>query len=316
MNRESDLVLFWLLLAAFVVLPSVMIASQEAEPASVPVVGPQRPLGRRERRMGRAGRRERRSRQAGMGFVGEITPLRVIAMSVVSALVIFLGWLTWDKNVDYFWAGTIAASARDRFSEGQFQEAERLMSEAVSKAPDVSHLLSQLGGNLRCLQAVRHQQPGQRTAALRAGFFPGPSGQSLIQRPALLGVRRGGLPYESEWVPEEHHITPGQAGTGQLHPHASVDGVQRRGYRRNQPMSGLLRCRGPSVLYRVDPDDSLVMAPAQCAGYSVPQVGAPGGIAGPPGKVPVHHSGRPPGCPSPISQGVSLPATEEDPRGH
>ena len=315
-NRESDLVLFWLLLAAFVVLPSVMIASQEAEPASVPVVGPQRPLGRRERRMGRAGRRERRSRQAGMGFVGEITPLRVIAMSVVSALVIFLGWLTWDKNVDYFWAGTIAASARDRFSEGQFQEAERLMSEAVSKAPDVPIYYHNLAGIYDAYRQFainnpdRELPPCEQVFSLDPRVNPLSSDQpySACAEAAYLtnlsGFRKNTTSPQAKLVLANSTLT-----------------LALMGYR-EEVIGGTSPCQVSCDVEALRYYTELTqMIPSSwplhnALGTAYLRLGPPGGIAGPPGKVPVHHSGRPPGCPSPISQGVSLPATGEDPRGH
>ncbi len=131
--RESDLVLVWILLAVFVVLPSVMSRSEEAE--GVPATeGPARPLTRRERRSNRPGGRERRAQRSGGGGFGAVQLIGIVA---VSALVIFIGWLTWVKNVEYAWAATVAASAREEFNHGRIQAGQKLMLEARGKAPDV-----------------------------------------------------------------------------------------------------------------------------------------------------------------------------------
>ena len=159
--RESDLVVFWVLLAIFAALPSVMESDPDADSApsarqrNTPLRGTtQRRSQRTEaqsgeaqraqgRRGGRSGARERRRarRQGGGGLViGRIGPIQATALALVSAVVIFVGWLTWDKNIDYAWAAHIAASARDHFQEADasdVREAHRLMSQASSKAPDV-----------------------------------------------------------------------------------------------------------------------------------------------------------------------------------
>ena len=129
--REPDLVLFWIILAIFVALPSVMRPSEQT---STVAPGPDRSVGRQERRRG-----ERRTRGSGGGrsSAAAVSPLRATGLVSVSALVIFIGWLSWDKNIDYAWAAQIAASARDDFSGGDFEGAESQMREAVSKAPDI-----------------------------------------------------------------------------------------------------------------------------------------------------------------------------------
>ncbi len=129
--REPDLVLFWIILAIFVALPSVMRPS-----AQTPTVtsGPDRPAGRPGRR-----RRERRTRGSGGGrsSATAVSPLRVTGFALASSLVIFIGWLSWDKNIDYLWAAQIAASARDDLAGGDFESAEVKMRKSVGKAPDV-----------------------------------------------------------------------------------------------------------------------------------------------------------------------------------
>ena len=119
--REPDLVLFWIILAIFVALPSVIRPSDQTSTATS---GPDRVA----------------------------SPLRVTGLVLVSALVIFIGWLSWEKNIDYAWAAQIAASARDDFVSGNFEGAELQMREAISKAPDVPiyyHSLADIYGSYR-----------------------------------------------------------------------------------------------------------------------------------------------------------------------
>ena len=135
--RESDLVTFWIMLAMLVVLPTAMAQSGEIQASSGPQtrVAPPR---RRDRRASMPSRRERRAaRRGGRDYGASLGPIQAIFFVLASALVIGLGWLTWDKNIDYFWASRLAASARDEFTVGKFQEAHRLMSKAVAKAPDI-----------------------------------------------------------------------------------------------------------------------------------------------------------------------------------
>ena len=53
----------------------------------------------------------------------------------MSVVILFLGWLSWDKNVDYVWAAWLADNARDNFQAGRFQDGHRQMSQAIDKAP-------------------------------------------------------------------------------------------------------------------------------------------------------------------------------------
>ena len=158
--RESDLVLFWTLLAIFVVLPSVMKQSEEEAVTSPVAVPPPQPTSRQQRRGGRLGRRERRlARGAAESPAGQIGMLQGAVLGLVAALVIFIGWLTWDKNIDYAWAAGIAATARDEFGAGNLQEAQRLMGQAVAKAPDVPIYYHNLAGIYDAYRNFADQNP-------------------------------------------------------------------------------------------------------------------------------------------------------------
>ncbi len=140
--RESDLVTVWILLAIFVVLPSVMNPAPKVETATpAPQDPPPRPTTRRERRA-----EGRRSREARSGPALPAGTFRATGMVVVAAVVVFIGWLTWDKNVDYAWAAVLAAEARDSFDGGDLTESSRLMSQASSKAPNVPNYHHNLAG--------------------------------------------------------------------------------------------------------------------------------------------------------------------------
>ena len=144
--RESDLVLFWIMLAIFVVLPTVMNPANGAELRPVEAEPPQ-PVGRRARRVGRTARRERRGRGNRGQLSGQIGLIQGTGIVLVAAVVIFIGWLSWDKNVEYAWAAALAASARDDFQqEGNYQVSAQRMSKAIDKAPDVPIYYHNLAG--------------------------------------------------------------------------------------------------------------------------------------------------------------------------
>ena len=158
-SREPDLILTWLMFAVLVALPTIMRSSSGggggagAMPApsaglvdGTPTVGagllgePQdapAPVSasRKERRKSRP-RRDRRGRR-GSWDPGQLTFHRWSGALLVSVVILFLGWLSWDKNVDYVWAAWLADNARDNFQAGRFQDGHRQMSQAIDKAPDV-----------------------------------------------------------------------------------------------------------------------------------------------------------------------------------
>ena len=180
MARESDIVLFWIVLAIFVVLPSVMSASPQRDSPTVAETPP-RPLGRRERRLGGSARRARHAQRSGGRTTGRIGALQSLAFAVVAVVVIFLGWLTWDKNVDYAWAATLAASARDQFQQGNLQKGHQLMSKAISKAPDVPIYYHNLSGIYDAYSSFGTNNPDRNLPPCERYFLLGPPGNNILQ---------------------------------------------------------------------------------------------------------------------------------------
>ena len=166
--REPDLVLVWILLAIFVVLPSVMSSPEEAEAAPAPD-GHLR-VTRRERRSGKLSRRERRVRRFSAGNTGQLNILQMAVMSLVIAVVVFLGWLTWDKNIDYAWAAILAAESRDTFRDGKVQESHRIMKRASAKAPDVPSYYHNLAGIYEAYRTQQQNNPAENLPTC-AEFF-------------------------------------------------------------------------------------------------------------------------------------------------
>ena len=182
--RESDLVLLWVMLAVMVVLPSVM--AREPQTASLtPGQTPQERLTRQERRQdrrsGRAARRDRRAERPTAPGLGTMNPVQLVALAVVAAVAIFVGWVTWDKNVDYFWAGVVAADARDLFTEGEIRESERLMSKAVSKAPDVPIYQHNLAGIYDAYRRFAIENPDRQLPSCEDIFDLDPAPQQALQ---------------------------------------------------------------------------------------------------------------------------------------
>ena len=184
--RESDLILVWILLAAFVVLPSVMAPAPQAEAASAGAQEPERPPQPRgtrgERRRGGSSRqRDRRARQSGGSPGPQIIPLGVrggLLLSVVVLLIGWLGWLTWDKNVDYAWAAVLGASARDKFDERtlvSLQEGYDRMAQANDKAPDVPIYYNNLGALFDAYKDFAINNPEANPVPCEEFFSLGPS---------------------------------------------------------------------------------------------------------------------------------------------
>ena len=264
-NRESDLVTFWILLAILVVLPSVMGPAPQAEtkpPAEVVERIDRERIDRRERRGGsRPGRRERRAQRAGPGVANQSGASRAMVLGLVAfALVIFLGWLSWDKNVDYFWAALLADDARDKASEGRLEDAHRLMSQAIGKAPDVP---TYYHNRARMYEVYRESAIDTEGAPTCEQFFKlPPQGRALPVHPALRQMRRGVVPDQLRGIPQEHHPAPGQAFAGQLHIGARLDGARSCRNGLNLPVPDFLRPGGDCVLRRADKDDPAVLAPS------------------------------------------------------
>ena len=164
--REPDLVLFWIILAVFVVLPSVMGPSaQTSKIASGPDDGA---AGRQERCRG-----ERRVRESGGGrsSAAAIRPIRVTGLVLVSTLVVFIGWLSWDKNVDYAWAARIAASAHDDYIGGNLESAEVQIRGAIDKAPDVPVYYDILAGVYDSHRYTAVNNPGMELQPCEVAFL-------------------------------------------------------------------------------------------------------------------------------------------------
>ena len=182
--RESDLVLFWVLLAIFVVLPSNMRSSEEAEIAPAPERAPP-PVSRRERRGARPGRRERRAGRLNRGHGGQMSPRLGTGIVLVSAVVVFIGWLSWDKNIDYAWAATLAASSRATFydteNDRRLQESHRLMSKAIAKAPDVPAYYHNLAGIYDAYRQFAVNNPDRQAQSCTEFFNLEPSGDASSQ---------------------------------------------------------------------------------------------------------------------------------------
>ena len=113
--RVADLTLFWLLLAVFVVLPTVMHSptpqSQEAEPS-------------------------RRRRQAS----GSARPLDgwfFGRFSVALVLIGLVATLTWVRNVNYVQADILAASAVSYLQQENYPRSLELIDRSLELAPDV-----------------------------------------------------------------------------------------------------------------------------------------------------------------------------------
>ena len=180
-SREPDLILTWLMFAVMVALPTIMRSSAkeggapmpapsgglvdgmpqqgsespgEAQDASTPVS-----QSRRERRRNRP-RRDRRGRR-GSWDPGQLTFHRWSGIVLVSVVILFLGWLSWDKNVDYVWAAWLASDARDDFQAGRFQDGHRQMSQAIAKAPDVPPYYSNLAGIYDAYRRFGESNPDQ-----------------------------------------------------------------------------------------------------------------------------------------------------------
>jgi len=139
--RESDLVVFWVLLALVVVLPYVFGRVPQAaasSPQQVPFAAA----------LGREGRNRRRGRQARRrGSSGPTWgPVSVGGAFLALSLIGLISWLTWDRSWEYAVASRSASLGRDHFQSGisssptnllQLRTGHQLMGEAISRAPDI-----------------------------------------------------------------------------------------------------------------------------------------------------------------------------------
>ena len=174
-SREPDLILTWLMFAVLVALPTVMRPSTGNRVTSAPLgaatagSSPElsegaptpAPASRKERRRDRSRRRDRRGRR-GTWSPGELTLHKWTGIVLASVIILFLGWLSWDKNVDYVWAAWLADDARDNFQAGRFQDGQRQMLQAIDKAPDVPPYYHNLAGIYDAYRRFGESNPDQQ----------------------------------------------------------------------------------------------------------------------------------------------------------
>ena len=172
-NREPDLIILWIMLAILVVLPNVMAQEKSADMPQQGQNEPppnQPPPKRKEKRRAKGGKPDKLRLQPGIGGIGELNALKGVTLALIAVVVISLGWLSWDKNIDYVWAAAIAADGRDHFQAGDFQEAQRLVSKAVSKAPDVPIYYHNLAGIYESYRRFKQNNPNAQLPGC-AQFF-------------------------------------------------------------------------------------------------------------------------------------------------
>jgi tetratricopeptide (TPR) repeat protein/O-antigen ligase len=121
--RVSDLVLSWVLLAAFVALPVVMPA-----PRSTPEVG------RGSDQGGQIPHPYRSPRPRGFRRRWQTT----WKLGAVVVLAVGIGVLTWTKSINYFRAALVADRGAEQFRLGDALGAASSLNRAISLAPDVS----------------------------------------------------------------------------------------------------------------------------------------------------------------------------------
>ena len=121
--RVSDLVLSWVLLAAFVALPIVM-----------PVPRPAPEVGRGSDQGGQIPHSHRSPRWRGFRRRWQPT----WKLGVVVVLAVGIGVLTWTKSINYFRAALVADRGAEQFRLGDALGAASSLDRAISLAPDVS----------------------------------------------------------------------------------------------------------------------------------------------------------------------------------
>ena len=111
--RESDLVVFWTLLALVVVLPYVFGRAPQTEAAG----SQQAPSATAQGREGRNRRRGRQSRRRGP-YGPQWGPVAMSGAFLAVALIGFISWLTWDRSWEYAVAARSASLGRAHFQSG------------------------------------------------------------------------------------------------------------------------------------------------------------------------------------------------------
>lgn len=141
--RVSDLTLYWVLLAAFAVLPKIYAESQPLSPSAgrIPSPSVQDALERhRFRVMGRA-------------FPSQA----LVSGVIIASLIIGISWVTWFKSINYVLAGRDAAIGHALFSQGDYQASLEAMARAAGLAPDV-YAYRNYQATILSLYAVRRNE--------------------------------------------------------------------------------------------------------------------------------------------------------------
>ncbi len=161
--RVSDLTIFWVLLAAFVVLPRALTPAL-SEPETPGVIG-DAARGRRQRRQSRS--QGRRGAQAmDWAMFSRFMVIAVLVGGIVA--------LTWVKTLNYPRAAVAGGQAVMAFQQGDYQGALKGLERASRLAPDVSVYYN-------------HQ------SSIYAAFLKNPRG--VRERECSSGI--GGIPYET-----------------------------------------------------------------------------------------------------------------------
>ena len=161
--RVSDLTIFWVLLAAFVVLPRTLTDSLLESENSGAI-----------RDAGRSRRQRNRGRSRGRSRVEAMDWAMFSRFIVIAVLVGGIATVTWLRTINYPRAAVAAGQAVKAFQQGDYQGALTGLERASQLAPDVSVYYT-------------HQ------SSVYAAFLKNRGG--LQERECSLGI--GGVPYET-----------------------------------------------------------------------------------------------------------------------
>ena len=179
--RVSDLTIFWVLMAAFVVLPRALATSSsgsEPETLELKTAGVTGDAARGGRRRNRGRSRGRRGAQA-MDWA-------MFSRFILIALVVGgITSVTWLRTISYPRAAVAGGQAVKAFQQGDYQGALAELERASQLAPDVSVYYT-------------HQ------SSVYAAFLKNP--RRLRERECNLGMRISGVPYKTCLVQETYRV--------------------------------------------------------------------------------------------------------------